>query len=147
MDQKAKLEARVWTRVMGQEKAWEKRENLSDKGEIADLLSSEYADLCVYRCLKKRLPSRRELDVLIDLTICNIKFLKTVYYVEKACCYCEKSCHNVNVCNPCEALRLLHEKAVCHGEKYSALGENWAPVCRNKKKQQKVLFCLLQSLL
>ena len=81
MDENARLEARVWSRIMGQ-----KLEVPTENMEITAYLGAEYGALDLYRSLQCRFP--KEAACLLRLAKENIKFLKAQYFVETGRVFC-----------------------------------------------------------
>ena len=139
MDERARLEARVWSRIMGQS-----LEIPRENEDFSALLGSEYADLSFYRCLAKYFPcSAGEIRKLICLAENSIKYLKAVYYVETGRCYMGKCPGNMEICCLAESLRQQLQKLNTTRQ----LWEKWDVLRENKERQSCILMQLLTKVL
>lgn len=142
MEQKAMLEARVWSRITG-----EKLEVPRACSDISELLRQECEDLAFYRALQKKLPCHGEAKCLIKLAEENVKYLKTVYFVETGGCLCEENSEPVCISHVCKALRQRYLSVQKRRDTYEKRGLMWENAACNLKKQSRLLVCLLQKVL
>lgn len=132
MEEKAMLEARVWSRITG-----EKIEEYPQTGETSGYLNAECAAICLYSKMVRCFP--KDGPVLLSLAKENIKYLKAMHFVQTGHCYYEKTLENL--CFPCwkDALRqrIMTLQALPRTGK---IGCNW-------EKQQEILLRILGKLL
>lgn len=132
MDEKMMLEARVWSRILG-----EKSEEPMQNGEIAGYLSAECAAICLYAKMVRFFP--KDGPVLLHLARENVKYLKAQHFVETGRVFYEKTLENI--CFPCwkDALR-QRILTLQNLPKKGKIGCNW-------ENQQEILLTLLGKLL
>lgn len=128
MDENVQLEARVWSRIMGQ-KLEEPREN----SETAAFLGAECAALEMYCRLRRQFP--KEAACLMKLAKERIKYLKAQYFVETGRVFCGNSPQTTEFLCQKEAIRQRVIFLTRMGEK-----------SHNYRKQKDILMGILGKL-